>query len=242
VRPGEQQGVRDHGQAVQGLVPRSTTRTRRLKTSSRFTSGRPPIADWANGQKRLHGLHEVEAGLDESELGRHVGARHRLGGALWRRSWLKGSRSPSPDGRVSRRVRRGASRAVHLRVLTVDSFTGLRFTTGAQHFRELWHRAASTKRRAADDPIAAPVRCRTRSSRSLAYFMGALRRRASRCAVVLCSCRSGRRYLDASRWQLILSSKRHPNWSLHKLGLGSAEPALHEHCDVDRVSYTGSRS
>jgi len=49
--PGEQQGVRDHGQAVQGLV-RAVPRERAASsTSSRFTSGRRRSQTDGNGQK-----------------------------------------------------------------------------------------------------------------------------------------------------------------------------------------------
>jgi len=70
-----------------------------------------------------------------------AGARHRLGGALWRRNWLKALGLLVPPT--------GAFLAVYIAALvalfvsafwTVDSFTGLTIHTWTlDNFSELWH-------------------------------------------------------------------------------------------------------
>jgi putative spermidine/putrescine transport system permease protein len=170
----------------------------------------------------------VAAGLDESQgLAAPSGARHRVGGALWRRTWLKALALLLPPT--------GAFLAVYVAALvalfvsafwTVDSFTGLTVHTWTlDNFRELWH--GSTYRTVAlrtilfaalvtltDAVIAFPF----------AYFMARVakpRLRALLFVLVLLPLWAS--YLArVYAWQLILSSSGLLNWTLHKLDLGSA--------------------
>jgi len=84
----------------------------------------------------------VAAGLDESEgLGPFVGARHRLGGALWRRSWLKALALLLPPTGAFLAVYVAALVALFISAFwTVDSFTGLTIHHWTwANFSELWH-------------------------------------------------------------------------------------------------------
>jgi putative spermidine/putrescine transport system permease protein len=171
----------------------------------------------------------VAAGLDEPQgLGRpHAGARRRLGGALWRRSWLKALALLLPPA--------GAFLAVYVAALvalfvsafwTVDSFTGLTIHHWTlDNFRELWHGATYRTVALRTILIAAAVTVTDAIiAFPFAYFMARVatpRTRAVLFVLVLLPLWAS--YLArVYAWQLILSSSGLLNWSLHQFGLGSA--------------------
>jgi putative spermidine/putrescine transport system permease protein len=170
----------------------------------------------------------VAAGLDAAEgVVPGPGARRRLGGALWRRPWLRALALLTPPV--------GAFLAVYVAALvalfvsafwTVDVFTGqLVHHWTWDNFRTLWeskvyrHVATRTITIAAavtvtDALIAFPF----------AYFMARLaspRLRALLFVLVLLPLWAS--YLArVYAWRLILNSGGLLNWSLHKVGLPSA--------------------
>jgi putative spermidine/putrescine transport system permease protein len=170
----------------------------------------------------------VAAGLDEPEgLVATPRARHRLGGALWRRDWLKALALLLPPT--------GAFLAVYVAALvalfvsafwTVDSFTGLtihHWTTA--NFRELWHGGTYHTVAVRTILIAAAVTVTDAIiAFPFAYFMARVatpRTRAVLFVLVLLPLWAS--YLArVYAWQLILSSDGLLNWTLHKVGLGSA--------------------
>ena len=170
----------------------------------------------------------MATGLDESEgLGRLVGARHRLGGALWRRSWLRALAVLLPPT--------GAFLAVYVAALvalfvsafwTVDSFTGLTIHNWTlDNFRELWHGHTYHVVALRTILIAAAVTVTDAIiAFPFAYYMARVatpRMRAVLFVLVLLPLWAS--YLArVYAWQLILSSNGILNWSLHKLGLGSS--------------------
>src|SRR5471030_987577 len=91
----------------------------------------------------LPGLHEVAAGLDPAQglSPSGKGVRRRLGGALWRRPWLKAVSLLAPPVGAFAVVYVAALVALFVTAFwTVDSFTGLlvhHWTTA--NFSELWH-------------------------------------------------------------------------------------------------------
>ena len=170
----------------------------------------------------------MAAGLDEPQgLGGLVGARHRVGGALWRRSWLRALAVLLPPT--------GAFLAVYVAALvalfvsafwTVDSFTGLTIHHWTlDNFRELWHGHTYHVVALRTILIAAAVTVTDAIiAFPFAYYMARVatpRMRAVLFVLVLLPLWAS--YLArVYAWQLILSSNGILNWSLHKLGLGSA--------------------
>src|SRR5690349_11439766 len=83
------------GQALEGLVrPVPRERAAQVLQADLFLEDADRRV--RQRQERLHGLHEVAAGLDAAEgLGASLrdalgGARRSAGALLWRRRWLKG--------------------------------------------------------------------------------------------------------------------------------------------------------
>jgi putative spermidine/putrescine transport system permease protein len=170
----------------------------------------------------------VATGLDESEgLGRLVGARHRLGGALWRRSWLRALAVLLPPTGAFLAVYVAALVALFISAFwTVDSFTGLTIHNWTlDNFRELWHGHTYHVVALRTILIAAAVTVTDAIiAFPFAYFMARVatpRMRAVLFVLVLLPLWAS--YLArVYAWQLILSSNGILNWSLHKLGLGSS--------------------
>ena len=104
----------------------------------------------------LRGLHQVAAGLDPAQgLSRAGnGVRRRLGGALWRRPWLKGVSLLAPPVGAFTVVYVAALVALFVTAFwTVDSFTGKlvhHWTT--DNFSQLWQ--SSVYRQTAERTIA----------------------------------------------------------------------------------------
>jgi putative spermidine/putrescine transport system permease protein len=171
----------------------------------------------------------VAAGLDEPErLGASpAGARHRLGGALWRRSWLKALAVLLPPTGAFLAVYVAALVALFISAFwTVDSFTGLTIHHWTlDNFRELWHGGTYHTVAVRTILIASAVTVTDAIiAFPFAYFMARVatpRMRAVLFVLVLLPLWAS--YLArVYAWQLILSSNGILNWSLHKLGLGSA--------------------
>jgi putative spermidine/putrescine transport system permease protein len=156
-----------------------------------------------------------------------AGARHRLGGALWRRNWLKALGLLLPPT--------GAFLAVYIAALvalfvsafwTVDSFTGLTVHTWTlDNFSELWHGSTYHTVALRTISIAAAVTVTDALiAFPFAYFMARIatpRLRAVLFVLVLLPLWAS--YVArVYAWQLILSTDGLLNWTLHKLGLGSA--------------------
>ena len=165
-----------------------------------------PIADVRQRQERLHGLHQVATGLDRRSRAERALRPERaagLGGALWRRSWLKGLGVLALPVAAFAGVYIAALVALFVSSFwTVDSFTGqLVHTWTTVNFQTLW-----------DDPVYRHVALRTIVIAALvtiadaviafpfAYFMARVAGAAHACASCSCSCccRSGRRTSRAS--------------------------------------------
>jgi putative spermidine/putrescine transport system permease protein len=154
------------------------------------------------------------------------GGRRRLGGALWRRPWLKGLALLSPPvvGFVGIYIAALAALFVYA-FWTVDPFTSLTVHTWTfDNFHELWN--GSTYRNVAvrtvliagavtlaDAVIAFPF----------AYFMARLAGPRLRAVLfVLVTLPLWASYLArVYAWQLILNHDGLLNWTFHKLGLPS---------------------
>jgi putative spermidine/putrescine transport system permease protein len=171
----------------------------------------------------------VAAGLDEPEGlgGPPAGARHRFGGALWRRSWLKALALLAPPAGAFLAVYVAALVALFISAFwTVDSFTGLTIHSWTlDNFRELWHGATYRTVALRTIFIAAAVTVTDAIiAFPFAYFMARVatpRMRAVLFVLVLLPLWAS--YLArVYAWQLILSSSGLLNWSLDKLGLGPA--------------------
>jgi putative spermidine/putrescine transport system permease protein len=173
----------------------------------------------------------VATGLDEAEgLVASAGARHRLGGALWRRNWLKALALLLPPT--------GAFLAVYVAALvalfvsafwTVDSFTGLTVHTWTlDNFRELWNGSEYHTVALRTISIAAAVTVTDALiAFPFAYFMARMatpRLRAVLFVLVLLPLWAS--YLArVYSWRLILNSDGLLNWTLDKLGLPPANIA-----------------
>jgi putative spermidine/putrescine transport system permease protein len=173
----------------------------------------------------------VATGLDEAEgLVASPGARHRLGGALWRRNWLKALALLLPPT--------GAFLAVYVAALvalfvsafwTVDSFTGLTVHTWTlDNFRELWNGSEYHTVALRTISIAAAVTVTDAIiAFPFAYFMARMatpRLRAVLFVLVLLPLWAS--YLArVYSWRLILNSDGLLNWTLDKLGLPPANIA-----------------
>jgi putative spermidine/putrescine transport system permease protein len=170
----------------------------------------------------------VAAGLDEPQgLGPFVGARRRIGGALWRRSWLKALAVLLPPTGAFLAVYVAALVALFISAFwTVDSFTGLTIHSWTlDNFRELWHGHTYHVVALRTILIAAAVTVTDAIiAFPFAYYMARVatpRLRAVLFVLVLLPLWAS--YLArVYAWQLILSSNGILNWSLHKLGLGSS--------------------
>jgi putative spermidine/putrescine transport system permease protein len=170
----------------------------------------------------------VAAGLDEPQgLGPLVGARRRIGGALWRRSWLKALAVLLPPTGAFLAVYVAALVALFISAFwTVDSFTGLTIHSWTlDNFRELWHGHTYHVVALRTILIAAAVTVTDAIiAFPFAYYMARVatpRLRAVLFVLVLLPLWAS--YLArVYAWQLILSSNGILNWSLHKLGLGSS--------------------
>jgi putative spermidine/putrescine transport system permease protein len=173
----------------------------------------------------------VAASLDEPQgLGPVVGARRELGGALWRRSWLKALGLLLPPT--------GAFLAVYIAALvalfvsafwTVDAFTGLTIHHWTlDNFRQLWHGGVYHTVALRTVSIAAAVTVTDAIiAFPFAYYMARVatpRIRAVLFVLVLLPLWAS--YLArVYAWRLILNSDGLLNWSLHKVGLPPANLA-----------------
>jgi putative spermidine/putrescine transport system permease protein len=173
----------------------------------------------------------VAASLDEPQgLGNIVGARRELGGALWRRAWLKALGLLLPPT--------GAFLAVYVAALvalfvsafwTVDAFTGLTIHHWTlDNFRQLWHGGVYHTVALRTVSIAAAVTVTDAIiAFPFAYYMARVatpRIRAVLFVLVLLPLWAS--YLArVYAWRLILNSDGLLNWSLPKLGLPPANLA-----------------
>jgi len=174
----------------------------------------------------------VAAGLDAAEgvkRDRHR-ARRRLGGALWRRPWLKGLSLLSPPVLAFTLVYVAAVVALFISAFwTVNPFTSeLIHHWTLDNFRTLW-----------DEPAYRTVAIRTISIAAavtitdaliafpFAYYMARVASRRTRGFLfVLVLLPLWASYLArVYAWRLILNSDGLLNWSLHKLGLPPANIA-----------------
>jgi putative spermidine/putrescine transport system permease protein len=171
----------------------------------------------------------VAAGLDADQrlTTARLGGRRRLGGALWRRPWLKGLSLLSPPVLAF-----GALYVAALVALFISSFWTVNpFTSETVHtwtldnFRELWHGATYHHVALRTIEIAAAV---TLTDAVLAfpfaYFMARLAGPKLRAVLfVLILLPLWASYLArVYAWQLILNHDGLLNWTLQKLGLPSA--------------------
>jgi putative spermidine/putrescine transport system permease protein len=174
----------------------------------------------------------VAAGLDSAQglSPSRVGARRRLGGALWRRRWLRGVSLLSPPVLAFLLVYVAALLALFVYALwTVDPFTSLTVHSWTlDNFRELWHGATYHNVTIRTVEIAAGVTVTDAIvAFPFAYFMARLaspRMRAILFVLVLLPLWAS--YLArVYAWQLILNHDGLLNWSLRKLGLPAANLA-----------------
>jgi len=174
----------------------------------------------------------VAAGLDAAQgLTRNgPGGRRRLGGALWRRRWLKAVSLLSPPVLAFLVVYISALVALFISSFwTVDPFTGLTIHSWTlDNYRELWN--GSTYRTVALRTIliaSAVTVADAIIAFPFAYFMARLagpRVRAILFVLVLLPLWAS--YLArVYAWQLILNHDGLLNWSLQKIGLPSANIA-----------------
>ena len=173
----------------------------------------------------------MAASLDEPQgLDVVTGARRKLGGALWRRSWLKALTLLLPPT--------GAFLAVYIAALvalfvsafwTVDAFTGLTVHHWTlDNFRQLWHGSVYHTVALRTVSIAAAVTVTDAIiAFPFAYYMARVatpRMRAVLFVLVLLPLWAS--YLArVYAWRLILNSDGLLNWSLHKVGLPPANVA-----------------
>jgi len=174
----------------------------------------------------------VAAGLDAAEGVKRdrPGARRRLGGALWRRPWLKGLSLLSPPVLAFTLVYVAALVALFISAFwTVNPFTSeLIHHWTLDNFRTLW-----------DEPAYRTVAIRTISIAAavtitdaliafpFAYYMARVASRRTRGFLfVLVLLPLWASYLArVYAWRLILNSDGLLNWLLHKLGLPPANIA-----------------
>jgi putative spermidine/putrescine transport system permease protein len=174
----------------------------------------------------------VAAGLDTAQglsPRRPSGARRLLGGALWRRPWLKALSLLTPP--------MGAFAAVYLTALvalfvsafwTTNPFTGIVHTWSWTNFSEIWHGGTYHTVAVRTIEIAALVTLADAViAFPFAYFMARVcgpRTRAVLFVLVLLPLWAS--YLArVYAWRLILNEDGLLNWALHKLGLPSANIA-----------------
>jgi len=153
--------------------------------------------------------------------------RRRLGGALWRRPWLKGAALLSPPVVGFLLIYVAALVALFVYAFwTVDPFTSLTIHSWTlDNFRELWHGSTYHTVAFRTVSIAAAVTVTDAIiAFPFAYLMARLagpRTRALLFILVLLPLWAS--YLArVYAWRLILNSDGLLNWSLHKVGLPSA--------------------
>jgi putative spermidine/putrescine transport system permease protein len=166
---------------------------------------------------------DTAQGLDPSS----VGGRRRLGGALWRRPWLKATSLLAPPVLAFLGIYVAALLALFVYSFwTVDPFTGLTVHTWTlDNYRELWHGATYHNVAIRTVLIAAAVTVTDAVlAFPFAYFMARLagpRLRAVLFVLVLLPLWAS--YLArVYAWQLILNNDGLLNWTLQKLGLPPA--------------------
>ena len=174
----------------------------------------------------------MAAGLDPAQglsSDRH-GARRLLGGALWRRRWLKGLSLLAPPVLAFLIVYIAALAALFVSSFwTVDPFTSLTVHNWTlENYRELWNSSVYRHVALRTISIAAAVTITDAIiAFPFAYFMARVassRVRALLFVLVLLPLWAS--YLArVYSWRLILNSDGLLNWSLHKLGLPSANIA-----------------
>ena len=170
----------------------------------------------------------MAAGLDPAQgLSDGAGARRRLGGALWRRPWLKGVALLSPSVLAFVLVYIAALVALFVYSFwTVDPFTSLTIHSWTlENFRELWHGATYHTVALRTISIAAAVTITDAIiAFPFAYFMARLAGPRTRAALfILVMLPLWASYLArVYSWRLILNSDGLLNWSFHKFGLPSA--------------------
>jgi putative spermidine/putrescine transport system permease protein len=175
----------------------------------------------------------VAAGLDSAQgLSREPrhGARRRLGGALWRRRWLKGLSLLAPPVLAFLVVYVAALVALFVSSLwTVDPFTSETIHHWTfDNFRELWHGAVYRNVALRTVTIAAAVTVTDALiAFPFAYFMARVASRRTRALLfVLVLLPLWASYLArVYAWRLILNSHGLLNWTLHGIGLPSANIA-----------------
>jgi putative spermidine/putrescine transport system permease protein len=158
------------------------------------------------------------------------GARRRLGGALWRRRWLKGVSLLAPPVLAFLVVYVAALVALFISSLwTVDPFTSQTIHHWTfDNFRELWHGAVYRNVALRTVTIAAAVTVTDALiAFPFAYFMARVASRRTRALLfVLVLLPLWASYLArVYAWRLILNSHGLLNWSLHGIGLPSANIA-----------------
>jgi putative spermidine/putrescine transport system permease protein len=174
----------------------------------------------------------VAAGLDPAqglERGRR-GAGRRIGGALWRRRWLKGFSLLAPPVLAFLVIYVAALVALFISSFwTVDPFTSETIHHWTlDNFRELWHGATYHRVALRTVEIAALVTLTDALiAFPFAYFMARVASRRTRAVLfVLVLLPLWASYLArVYAWRLILNSDGILNWSLHKVGLPSANIA-----------------
>jgi putative spermidine/putrescine transport system permease protein len=171
----------------------------------------------------------VAAGLDTAEgVGRSPsGGRRRVGGALWRRPWLKGLALLSPPIVFFVGIYIAAVVALFVYAFwTVDPFTSLTVHTWTrENFRELWHGATYHDVALRTVLIAAAVTLTDAIiAFPFAYYMARIatpRVRAVLFVLILLPLWAS--YLArVYAWQLILNQNGLLNWLTAKLGLPPA--------------------
>ncbi len=174
----------------------------------------------------------MAAGLDTAqglEPG-PAGGRRQVGGALWRRPWLKGLSLLSPPVLAFLVVYVAALVALFVSSFwTVDPFTSKTIHHWTlDNFRELWHGATYHHVALRTIEIAAAVTVTDAViAFPFAYFMARIAGRRTRAALfVLVLLPLWASYLArVYAWQLILNHDGLLNWSLQKLGLPAANLA-----------------
>ena len=174
----------------------------------------------------------MAAGLDSAQglTQTRTGARRRVGGALWRRRWLKGMSLLAPPVLAFLIVYIAALAALFVSSFwTVDPFTSLTVHNWTlDNYRELWNSSVYRNVALRTVSIAAAVTVTDAIiAFPFAYFMARVaspRIRAVLFVLVLLPLWAS--YLArVYSWRLILNSDGLLDWSLHKLGLPSANIA-----------------
>jgi putative spermidine/putrescine transport system permease protein len=170
----------------------------------------------------------VAAGLDTAQgVSRKSGGRRRLGGALWRRPWLKGLSLLGPPVVGFLGVYVAALVALFVYAFwSVDPFTSLTIHNWSlDNFRELWHGATYHTVAVRTVLIAGAVTVTDAViAFPFAYFMARLAGPRLRAVLfVLVTLPLWASYLArVYAWQLILNHDGLLNWTAHKLGLPPA--------------------